>query len=57
MIPLIYPTNERPVPHLAFAPQVALLLLGCLAITLIIPAWAIMTRYWLEFIYAAPAAA
>lgn len=57
LIPILYPASGGPVPHLAFAPQVILLLLGCVAVVLIIPAWAIGTRCWWMLIYAVPAAA
>jgi hypothetical protein len=57
LIPIIYPANGGPVPHLAFAPQAILLLLGCVTIALTLPALAFRTRQWRVVLYAVPAAA
>ena len=57
LIPLLYPADGSPVPHLAFAPQAILLFLGCVGILILIPLLAIAVRRSWMLIYAVPAAA
>ena len=57
LIPIFYPADGGPVPHLAFAPQAILLFLGCVVIILVIPVWAFTTRGWSKLLFASPAAA
>ena len=56
VIPIFVPNNGSPVPHLAFVPQAILLILGCVAITLMLPVWSIVTRCWWLPPFAIPAA-
>lgn len=57
LIPVLYPAEGGPVPHLAFAPQALLLFLGCVAIVVVIPIWAFTSRGRAKFLFAIPAAA
>lgn len=57
LIPLLYPDDGSPVPHLAFAPQAILLFLGCVGILILIPLFAIAVRRSWMLIYAVPAVA
>ena len=57
LIPLLYPDDGSPAPHLAFAPQAILLFLGCIGILILIPLLAIALRRSRMLIYAVPAVA
>ena len=57
LIPLLYPDDGSPVPHLAFAPQAILLFLGCVGVLILIPPVAIAVRRSWMLLYAVPAAA
>ena len=57
LIPVLYPDDGSPVPHLAFAPQSILLFLGCVGVLILIPLLAIAVRRASMLIYAVPAAA
>ena len=56
LVPVFFPDDGSPVAHLAFVPQAILLILGCLAITLMLPLWSILTRCWWLPLCAIPAA-
>jgi hypothetical protein len=57
LIPILFPSNGGPVPHLAFAPQAILLLLGCVVTSLTMPIIALSARRWGTLLYAVPSVA
>jgi len=57
LIPILFPADGGPVPHLAFAPQAILLFLGCVGVVLTMPVLALATCRWRILLYALPAAA
>jgi len=57
LIPLLYPGDGSPVPHLVFVPQAILLFLGCVGVLVLIPLISIGVRRSRMLIYAVPAAA
>ena len=51
-----YPSDGSPVPHLQFAFQAVVLLLGCVVATIAVPLIAVISRRWLVIFCAVPPA-